>query len=288
MTTVQSRRAAAAGNSTRDPTGWVLRINGGFLVLAGLVALMADLGGYFFAAGPFASLAGEPTAIASVEAHGLGALAGLLIWRGAAMGQRWGRHALALLVHLFLCLCNLLFWQVYVEMQILAVGVVSTTAHAVFVAVHLACLARAGQGAEPPVWVASLRRAGLYVRAAAIGTLLSGVGVHLLIVVLGRGALPGILTPPVELLLTAPMFYVSVAGWLAWPRLRFRGRWHQVAVAIILIYFPLGLPLHLLTITTGSTTHYASIPPWYSLVIVPVMAAFISCLAALRLSGETG
>jgi hypothetical protein len=286
MTTIQSQRAAAVGESTHALAGWVLRINGGLLLLAGLAALTADLVGYFFAAGPFASLEDQPLAIASVEAHGLGALAGLLIWRGADKGRRWGRHGLALSVHLFLCLCNLLFWQVYTEMQILAVGIVSTMAHAVFVTAHLTCLARAGQGAELPAWVARFRRAGLYVRGVAIGTLLSGAGIHLLIVALGRAALPRILTPPVELLLMAPMFYVSVAGWLAWPWLRFRGRWHQIALAIILVYFPLGLPLHLLTITTGSAAHYAPIPPWYSLLIVPVMAAFISCLATLRLSGE--
>jgi hypothetical protein len=83
------------------------------------------------------------------------------------------------------------------------------------------------------------------------------------------------------------MFYVSVAGWLAWPRFRFRGQWHRIALAMILIYFPVGLPLHLITITTGATDHYAAIPEWYSLLIVPVMTALIACLAALRLSGAT-
>jgi hypothetical protein len=287
MTTVPSQPAAVRARTSRDLAGWTLRIDGGFLLVAGLGALTADLVGYFFAVGPFASLAGQPIAIGSVEAHGFGALTGLLIWRGAGASERWGRHALALVVHLFLLLCNLLFWQIYAEMQILAVGVVSTAAHAVFVTAHLACLACGGGATALPAWVDHFRRAGLYVRATAIGTLLLGAGIHLLIIALGRVALPRILTPPVELLLTAPMFYVSVAGWLAWPQFRFRGRWHQVALALILIYFPLGIPLHLITITTGSTAHYAAIPEWYSMLIAPVMVALIACLAALRLSDET-
>jgi hypothetical protein len=285
MTTVPSQRASLVPRSSHDLAGWTLRINGGFLLGVGLAALIADLVGYFFGVGPFASLAGQPTAIGSVEAHGLGALVGLLIWRGADTSQRWSRHALALAVHMFLLVCNLLFWKVYTDLQILTVGIVSTAAHAVFAATHLACLARAEGGIAIPAWVERFRGAGLYVRAAAIGTLLFGMGIHLLIIALGRVALPLILTPAVELLLTVPMFYVSIAGWLAWPQFRFLGRWHRIALAIILIYFPVGLPLHLITITTGSIDHYAAIPEWYSLLIVPVMAAIISCLAALRLSG---
>jgi hypothetical protein len=137
-----------------------------------------------------------------------------------------------------------------------------------------------------PGWVRGARRSGLYVRTVAIGTLLLGAGIHIATIALGREALPRILTPPVELLLTVPMFYVSMAGWLAWPAFRFRGRWHQLALGFILIYFLVGLPLHLITITTGATGHYAAIPAWYSLLIVPVMAAMVACFAALRLRPE--
>ena len=124
-------------------------------------------------------------------------------------------------------------------------------------------------------------------RGTAIGTLLLGMGIHLLIIAFGREALPSILTRPVELLLTTPMFYVSVAGWMAWPWLRFRGWWHRVAVAAIMIYFPIGIPLHLITVISGSTAQYSAIPEWYSLLIAPVMALFITCLAMLRPAGKT-
>lgn len=286
MTALAPQQVVTSARGPLGPAGWALRINGTMLLATGLAALIADLVGAFLGAGPFAALAGQPLAIGAVEAHGLGALIGLLIWRGAGTERRWERHALALGLHFFLMLCNLLFWQVYGEMQILAVGIGSTIAHAIFVGVHLACLARAGEPAAIPGWVGRLRAAGLHVRAVAIGTLLMGVAVHLLTAALGRASLPRILTPPVELLLSAPMFYVSVAGWLAWPRLGFRGPWHRAALALILIYFPIGIPLHLITITTGSTAQYAAIPAWYSLAIAPVMAAFITCLAMLRLPGS--
>jgi hypothetical protein len=52
------------------------------------------------------------------------------------------------------------------------------------------------------------------------------------------------------------------------------------------MYFPIGIPFHLITIITGSTTHYVAFPEQYSLLIVPVMAAFIACFASLRLRGN--
>lgn len=265
----------------------VLRINGAFLLLAGLAALAADLVGYFWGAGPFAALAGEPLALGAVEAHGLAALVGLLLLR-AAPEDRWRWHAIAGGVHLFLGVCNLLFWDVYELMGATGAGVASTAAHALLFSAQLACLAvaEAEESAEVPVWLRAARDSGLYVRPIAIGTLLLGAATHVGVAVLGREALPRILTPGFELLLTIPMFYVSVAGWLAWRAFRFRGLWHRIALGLILIYFPLGLPLHLITITTGSTAHYAAFPERYSLVIVPVMAAIITCFASLRLRAE--
>jgi hypothetical protein len=289
MVTVPSQHASRAARPAHSLAAWALRINGVFLLAVGLAACTADMLGYFYAAGPFAELDGQASAIASVEAHGLGALVGALIWNGTRSSEPWNRHALALVVHGFLMLCNLLYWKVYADLHIVPVGIVSTAAHALFFAVHLACLARGYAHAALPGWAERFRSAGLFVQPVAICTLLLGGWVHLMIAVLGRGALPLILTPATELLLSAPMFYVSIAGWLAWPQFRFRARWHRIAVAIILIYFPIGLPLHLMTITTGSTAQYAGIPEWYSLLIMPVMATFIALLAALHVAGaETG
>ena len=265
----------------------ILVTDGTLLLVAGLTALAADVVGYFFGIGPFAGLAGQPLAIGAVEAHGLVILIGILVMRAMPRDQ-WRWHAIALAVHLFLGVCNLLFWDVYAVMGATKAGVISTIAHAVLFSAQLGCLALADTSAPAvlPRWLSNWLRAGLYVRPIAIGTLLLGVGTHLAVIVLGREVQPRILTPAFELLLTVPMFYVSIAGWLAWRAYSFRGRWHQVALALILMYFPIGIPFHLITIITGSTAHYAGFPEQYSLLIVPVMAAFIACFAGLRLRGN--
>ncbi len=262
----------------------ILLADGAFLLMAGFAALVADLAGYVLGAGPFAALAGQPLAIGAVEAHGLAVLVGLLVLR-ASSSDHWHWHAIALAVHLFLGVCNLLFWDVYAMMGATTAGVMSTFAHAVLFGAQLTCLALADPSipTQLPAWLRRVRQAGFYVRSVAIGTLLLGAGTHLATIMLGRDALPRILTPGFELLLTVPMFYVSVAGWLAWRTFVFRGRWHQIALGLILIYFPIGLPFHLLTITTGSTAHYATFPEQYSLLVIPVMATFMACFASLRL-----
>jgi uncharacterized membrane protein len=125
-----------------NPSAWALRINGALLLIAGLTALVADLVGYFFAAGPFANLSGQPLAVGAVEAHGLAALIGLLLVRGATAVDHRFWHVVALSVHLFLAACNLLFWDVYALMGVPAVGIGSTAAHLMLFSVQLACLAR--------------------------------------------------------------------------------------------------------------------------------------------------
>ncbi len=142
----------------------ILRADGAFLLAAGLAALVADLAGYFFRAGPFAALAGQPLAVGAVEAHGLAALLGLLLIR-ATPDDHWRWHVVGLAVHLFLGVCNLLFWKVYVLMDATTAGVMSTIAHAMLFSGQLACLALArwGQPAEAPAWLRGARQSGLYV-----------------------------------------------------------------------------------------------------------------------------
>lgn len=284
-TSLHTGTRTARPTARLDQAGWALRLNGGLLATTGLAALTADLIGYFFAAGPFARLYGQPLTIGGAEAHGLAALIGLLLLRNAQSPHRWGWHLIALTVHLFLGVSNLLFWPVYSIMGIMAAGVVSTIFHALLISIHLACIALADEHlpAEPPTWLRTLRRSGLYVRAVAIGTLLLGAGVHIAIIVFGRAVLPRILTPVSELLMTVLMYYVGVAGWLAWRRFHFQGRWHQLVLAGILIYFLISIPFHALTVVTGSTAHYDRFPEQYSKLIVPVMLSFVAGLASLRL-----
>jgi hypothetical protein len=131
-------------------------------------------------------------------------------------------------------------------------------------------------------WLPSLRRNNYYVRHVAIATLLLGASVHLAVVLLGRSVLPRIVTPPFELVLTVLIAYVSVMGWFAWSTFHYRSRWQKILLALILVYFPIGIPVHVITIVNGNTDHYGVFPGWYSLVILPVMLAMMAFFARLR------
>ena len=135
-------------------------------------------------------------------------------------------------------------------------------------------------------WLPSFRRNGYYVRHVAIVTLLMGASAHLAVVALGRSALPRIVTPPFELLLTVLIAYVSLFGWFAWSTFHFRSRGQKILLALILVYFPIGIPIHVITIVSGNTDHYGVFPGWYSFAILPVMLAMIVFFARLR-SAET-
>jgi hypothetical protein len=131
-------------------------------------------------------------------------------------------------------------------------------------------------------WLPSFRRNGYYVRQVAIVTLLMGASAHLAVVALGRSALPRIVTPPFELVLTVLIAYVSVFGWFAWSTFHYRSRGQKILLALILVYFPIGIPIHVITIVNGNTDHYRVFPGWYSFAILPVMLAMIVFFARLR------
>ncbi len=131
-------------------------------------------------------------------------------------------------------------------------------------------------------WLSSFRRNGYYVRHVAIVTLLMGGSAHLAVVALGRSALPRIVTPPFELLLMLLMAYVSVVGWFAWSTFHYRNRGQKILLTLILVYFPIGIPVHVITIVNGNTDHYGVFPGWYSLVILPVMLAMVAFFGRLR------
>jgi len=130
--------------------------------------------------------------------------------------------------------------------------------------------------------LSSFRRNGYYVRYVAIVSLLIGASVHLAVAALGRSALPRIVTPPFELLLTALIAYVSVMGWFAWSTFQYRSRGQKILLALILVYFPISIPFHVITIVNSNTDHYGVFPGWYSFVILPVMLAMIVFFARLR------
>jgi len=126
-------------NATR---ALILRANAIFLLFASSVAFLADIAGSFFAAGPVAALFSQTPylAIGSAEAHGLAFILGVLLWR-AVPGRQW--HLAAAGIHILLGSCNLLFWDVFVVGDVLAVGYITTLLHWLFVALQLTVAASA-------------------------------------------------------------------------------------------------------------------------------------------------
>jgi hypothetical protein len=114
----------------------ILRGNAVFLLLASVAAFCADVAASFFGAGPEAALLGSQPflAIGAMEAHGLAFILGLLLWR-AAPEQAW--HLTAAGIHILLGTCNLLFWEIFVVGNMLAVGYVTTALHGLFVVLQL-------------------------------------------------------------------------------------------------------------------------------------------------------
>jgi hypothetical protein len=114
----------------------VLRANAVYLLVAAAGGMISDLNGVFLARGPVAPIvAAAPHAgIGFVEAHGLALIIGVLLWR-AEPSRTW--HFAAAAVHLLLGVSNLLFWQIFIAADMLAVGYVTTALHGVFAMLQL-------------------------------------------------------------------------------------------------------------------------------------------------------
>ena len=129
----------------------LLRANAVFLLVAAAGGLVTDLIGAFLGNGAQGRvLANAPyAAIGFVEAHGLALIIGTLLWR--AQSSR-SSHYTAVAVHVLLGTSNLVFWQIFIAADMLAMGYVTTTLHATFFVLQLfAALAlRAKTGAAAP------------------------------------------------------------------------------------------------------------------------------------------
>jgi len=114
----------------------LLRTNAAFLMAAGTGGFLSDVRGIFFAQGPVASIvaAAPHSGLGFIEAHGLAIIMGIVMWR-AEPSRAW--HLTAVAIHVLLGTANLVFWQLFVASEMLAVGYVTTALHGVFVALQL-------------------------------------------------------------------------------------------------------------------------------------------------------
>ena len=111
-----------------------------FLLLASAGGMIADLAGAFAGVGPQRNVLGPAphAAIGFVEAHGLAFIIGVLLWRAEPL-RSW--HLTAAAVHVLLGTSNLVFWQLFIATDMLAMGWLTTALHWLFVALQLAAAA---------------------------------------------------------------------------------------------------------------------------------------------------
>ena len=114
----------------------ILRANALYIGVAGFAGMIFDIRGVLYGTGPQGrALANAPYAgIGFVEAHGLAVILAVLLWR--AKPDRSG-HFTAVAVVALLGTANLAFWQVFIAMDALTMGYVTTALHWTFVALNL-------------------------------------------------------------------------------------------------------------------------------------------------------
>jgi len=119
----------------------ILRADAIPLALFGLFGLVMDLLGYFAGIGAWKSVFfNNPLAVGVVEAHGLAIIMAALLLRHAATSDTGIWHITAVAMHLFLGICNLVFWQGFINVDGVPLGIVATVYQFVFVIANGAAL----------------------------------------------------------------------------------------------------------------------------------------------------
>ena len=135
----------------------LLRANAIFIGGAAASALVFDIRGVLYGAGPQGRLLGAAphAGIGFVEAHGLALILAVLLWR-AAPARSW--HVTALALEVLLGVSNLAFWQMFVATDALTVGYVTTALHWIFAASQFAAAVAAPDRGDGEAARAAARR----------------------------------------------------------------------------------------------------------------------------------
>ena len=119
----------------------VLRGDAVFLFAAGLFGVVSDLQSYASGTGPFGrTFHQNPTVIGVVEAHSLAVLVAVSIWC-LAHTPRFG-HWVALVAHLIMGTSNVIWFDVFRNVNAATQGVAVTVVHFVFVILNTFFLIR--------------------------------------------------------------------------------------------------------------------------------------------------
>ncbi|UOG41008.1 hypothetical protein [Leptospira noguchii] len=115
----------------------ILQINGVVLMIASLGGfILMDVLGIFFGVGPAASLlkGQEFIGIGGFEAHGLAFILGVLLFK-AEPKRFW--HITAMAIHGLLGIANILMWGIFIAVNSLQMGYITTAMHCIFVLLQL-------------------------------------------------------------------------------------------------------------------------------------------------------
>ena len=97
----------------------LLRMDGTFLIIAGLVQLLSEAVSHYAGKGLHDdTFADWPYTIGFVEAHGLATMTGILLLWAAPQPRRRFFHGYTVATHVFLAAANVIFWDSFVEFSV--------------------------------------------------------------------------------------------------------------------------------------------------------------------------
>jgi hypothetical protein len=126
------RESERTGGLTMAMRRLILRANALYLGIAAAVSLaFMDFPGIYFGTGPEGRVLNGAwgAGVGFVEAHGLALIISVLLWR-AVPARSW--HVTGASVGALLGTCNLVFWQVFIDTDALAMGYITTSLHWTF------------------------------------------------------------------------------------------------------------------------------------------------------------
>ena len=115
----------------------VLRVDAVFLAVAGVFGLVSDLQSYVSGTGPFGqTFFQNPTVIGVVEAHGLAILTAGTLWFLATRYTSPFGHWVAAMAHAVMGVSNIVWFDVFRQVQAETQGVAVTVVHFAFIGVN--------------------------------------------------------------------------------------------------------------------------------------------------------
>jgi hypothetical protein len=132
----------------------------------------------------------------------------------------------------------------------------------------------------------TFHRHGYFFREMAMLTIAMGVGLHVYRVLFGDAlTLEYVMTPTTDKVLLIPMTYAAIAGIVAYRRMVFVNKPHQVLITAAIVYIALSVPMHMyFGVIKGDVDFYVTFfPTWFSwfLLILPY-PAFLTAFAKLH------